>query len=156
MSTSPSTFSLSLSPFVFTLLSLVSPSTLTITTFTLHLHCNYFHFFLSLAPTAPPTNFVISAVNSTALSLAWNPPPLEHRNGLITKYTLTCHETVNGSSYLVESPVFPYTVNNNGSIDLVLNGFRPGTTINCSVTASNEAGTGPAAHDDTITQEQGE
>ena len=37
----------------------------------------------------------------------------------------------------------------------MLNGFRPGTTINCSVTASNEAGTGPSAHDDTITQEEG-
>ena len=137
----------------------MSSSTLTITiitTFTLSSHYNYFHLFLSLAPTAPPTNFVISSVNSTALSLAWNPPPQEHRNGLIIKYTLTCYETVNGSSYLVTSPIFPYTVNNNGSIDLVLNGFRPGTIINCSVTASNDAGTGPAAHDDTITQEQGE
>ena len=138
-------------------LSLLSPSTLTVTTFILHLHCHYFHLLLSLAPTAPPTNFVISSVNSTALSLAWNPPPLEHRNGLITKYTLTCYETVNGSSYLVKSPVFPYTLNNyNGSVDLVLNGFRPGTIINCSVTASNEAGTGPAAHNDAITQEEGE
>ena len=132
---------------------------------TLHSHCHYFHpspslslFSLtSLAPTASPTNFVISSVNSTALSLAWNPPPQEHRNGLIIKYTLTCYETVNGSSYLVKSPVFPYTVNNNNSsVDLVLNGFRPGTIINCSVTASNEAGTGPAAHDDAITQEEGE
>ena len=108
-----------------------------------------------IAPTAPPTNFVISTVNSTALSMAWNPPPLEHRHGFITKYTLTCHETVNGSSHLVKSPVFPYTVNNNGSIDLIINGFRPGTTINCSVTASNEAGTGIAAYKDTITQEEG-
>ena len=88
--------------------------------------------------------------------MAWNPPPLEHRNGLITNYTLTCHETVNGSSHLVKSPVFPYIVNNNVSVDLVLNGFRPGTAINCSVTASNEAGTGPAAQDNTITQEEGE
>ena len=87
--------------------------------------------------------------------MAWNPPPPEHRNGLITKYTLTCHETVNGSSHLVKSPVFPYIVNNISSVDLVLNGFRPGTAINCSVTASNEAGMGPPAHDDTITQEEG-
>ena len=127
----------------------------TVTSVTLHSHCNYFYFFLSLAPTAPPTNFVISALNSTALSLAWSPPPLEHRHGFIIKYTLTCHETINGSSYLVTSPVFPYTINNNSSVDLVLNGFRPGTTINCSVTASNEVGTGPAAHKNITTQEEG-
>ena len=64
----------------------------------------------------------------------------------LSQNILSCHETINGNLHLVKSPLFPYAVNKNGSFDLVLNGFKPDTAINCSVTASNEIVSSPAPH----------
>ena len=55
---------------------------------------------------------------------------------------------------LVTSPDFPLIVNNNGSVSLILNGFRPGTPINCTVSASNAAGIGPSITSSAITDEE--
>ena len=55
---------------------------------------------------------------------------------------------------LVTSPDFPLIVNENGSVSLILNGFRPGTPINCTVSASNSAGIGPSTTSSTITDEE--
>ena len=105
-----------------------------------------------VAPTAPPSDFAITSVNATSLSMDWSPPPLEDRNGEITNYTLTCFETVGGEVMTVTTPQFPITVETDDA--LTLNGFRPGTFINCSIAASNVAGMGPPAIDDITTEEQ--
>ena len=55
---------------------------------------------------------------------------------------------------LVTSPDFPLIVNNNGSVSLILNGFRPGTPINCTVSASNLAATGPSTTSSATTEEE--
>ena len=55
---------------------------------------------------------------------------------------------------LVSSPDFPLIVNENGSVSLILNGFRPGTPINCTVSASNVAATGPSITSSAITDEE--
>ena len=115
-----------------------------------------FNFYSFLAPTAPPTNFVVMATGSSrTLSFSWDPPPLNHRNGLITNYNLTCYETVGGNVSLVTTPTFPLVLNESGSVQLSLRKFRPGTLFNCSVTSSNEAGTGPPAFTDITTVEEG-
>ena len=60
-----------------------------------------------------------------------------------------------GDVLLVTTPTFPYVVNKSGSVQLSLSGFRPDTLINCSLTSSNEVGTGPPAFTDIITREEG-
>ena len=57
---------------------------------------------------------------------------------------------------LVSSPDFPLIVNENGSVSLILNGFKPGTPINCTVSASNAAGTGPSTTSSATTDEERE
>ena len=111
---------------------------------------------LFIAPTAPPENFIITAINSTALQLQWDLPPEEHRNGIIIRYTLSCEEMISDEYLLVTSPDFPLIVNENGSVSLVLNGFRPGTPINCTVSASNAAATGPSTTSSATTDEERE
>ncbi|XP_019858755.1 PREDICTED: receptor-type tyrosine-protein phosphatase F-like [Amphimedon queenslandica] len=97
-------------------------------------------------PTAPPSNFTINTnTNSRSLSFSWDPPPPEHRNGDILAYNLTCYETVGGVVNLITTPSFPRIVNEGGSVQFVLSGFRPGTLVNCTLTSSNDAGTGPSA-----------
>ena len=78
---------------------------------------------LFIAPTAPPENFIITVINSTALELQWDLPPEEHRNGIIVGYTLSCEEMISDEYLLVISPDFPLIVNENGSVSLILNGF---------------------------------
>ena len=92
-----------------------------------------------IAPTAPPENFIIIVINSTALKLQWDLPPEEHRNGIIIAYTLSCEEMISDEYLLVSSPDFPLIVTENGPVSLILNGFRPGTAFNCAVSASNLA-----------------
>ena len=107
------------------------------------------------APTAPPDNFTISVISSTALNMSWNLPPKEYQNGAITNYTLTCNETVGDVSLLVNSS-FPMLITQNDSMSIVRSGFRPGTLITCSVSASNHAGTGPPATSSATTDEERE
>ena len=102
-------------------------------------------FFIFVAPTAPPDNFTIEVINSTTLELSWDPPPADQQNGAITNYTVSCNELVGGSSSLVTTIEFPRVIAENGSVYLILEGFRPGTPITCTVSASNFAGTGPVA-----------
>ena len=109
---------------------------------------------LSIAPTAPPENFVMSAINSTAISFQWELPPVDQRNGIITRYTLSCQEYIKQMFYSLDAS-FPLDIYENTSISLVINEFRPGTLIACTVTSSNEAGTGPPAYFNISTVEQG-
>ena len=49
------------------------------------------HTFLWLhfsAPSSPPTNLTVAEFTSDSISLSWNPPPFEERNGLIRQYFL--------------------------------------------------------------------
>lgn len=110
---------------------------------------------LSIAPTAPPGNFTINTTSfSRSLSFSWDPPPPEHRHGIILYYNLTCYETVGRVLYLITTPSFPLILNESDSVQFVLFGFRPGILINCSLTSSNDAGIGPYAASAYITTVQ--
>ena len=61
---------------------------------------------------------------------------------------------INDEYLLVTSPDFPLIVNENGSVSLILNGFRPGTPINCTVSATNLAATGPSTTNSATTDEE--
>lgn len=48
----------------------------------------YFVPFLS-APSAPPqqvTVLTVGSQNSTSISISWDPPPMDHQNGIIQEY----------------------------------------------------------------------
>ena len=90
------------------------------------------------------------------MELQWDLPPEEHRNGIIISYTLSCEEMINDQYLLVTSPDFPLIVNENGSVSLILNGFRPGTPVNCTVSATNLAATGPSTTSSATTDEERE
>ena len=70
----------------------------------------------------------------------------------VTNYTLICYEIINDISYLVDSP---FAVDMKDSVNLILNKFRPGTPLNCSLDATNNIGTGSPIFGTTITHEQG-
>ena len=42
----------------------------------------------SLGPSAPPQNVITIVINSTAISISWNPPPFLDQNGDIIGYQL--------------------------------------------------------------------
>ena len=94
-------------------------------------------------------NFTLLSVNSTAVMFSWD-PPLTGED--ITNYTLICYEIINEISYLVDSP---FVVDIKGSVNLILNKFRPGTPLNCSLDATNNIGTGHPTFGTIITHEQG-
>ena len=102
-----------------------------------------------LVPPGHPVNFTLLSVNSTAVMFSWD-PPLTGED--ITNYTLICYEIINEISYLVDSP---FVVDIKGSVNLILNKFRPGTPLNCSLDATNNIGTGHLTFGTTITHEQG-
>ena len=110
---------------------------------------------LLIAPTAPPENFMMSAINSTAILFQWELPPVDKRNGIITRYTLNCQEYINQMFYSINTS-FPLDIYENNSISLVIDKFRPGTLIACTVTSSNErGGAGVPAYSNVTTNEQG-
>ena len=47
--------------------------------------CIYVHF---VDPIAPPQNVTVVVINSTSISVSWNPPPLRDQNGDIIGYQL--------------------------------------------------------------------
>ena len=60
----------------------------------------------SIAPTAPPGNFSVVSINSTTITLSWNPPPFDQINGNLQHYVIdiTEHETASESRVLSTSP----------------------------------------------------
>jgi len=55
-----------------------------------------------IAPTAPPGNFSVISINSTTITLSWNPPPSDQLNGYLQHYVIDCteHETASESRVL--------------------------------------------------------
>ena len=71
-------------------------------------------------------------VSGTTLTVSWEPPPPEQRNGVIISYTLRCSDTVE-SFELVLNPI--------SSIELY--GLNPNIDYMCEIAASTAAGIGP-------------
>ena len=86
-----------------------------------------------LVPSAAPERFEVD-IGERQVVFSWSPPPVAQRNGVITRYTLSCSPS---PSSLPQSP--------SQSGPLTVTGFSPDTAYLCSVVATNNKGSGPPA-----------
>ena len=100
------------------------------------------------APTGPPLNLAVQSVNSTSLTLSWEPPSLAHQTGATLNYTLTCIPPAESSLPPVVS-VFTTAGAH------TLNGLTPATLYSCSVFATNVYGNSPPANISAMTEDGG-
>ena len=77
------------------------------------------------APSSPPVEFVATAESSRSIRLSWNPPALEHQNGILRQYIVTLVSVGSGE---------PITRSAEGT-DTTIAGLRPFTTYFCTVAA---------------------
>ena len=88
------------------------------------------------AVSSTPENFTVLPREQN-LTFSWSPPSLNGRNGVITGYSLSCVSEGGGNSISMQ-----YTA----AGTFTLAGFTPATSYNCSISASNSQGSGPATH----------
>ena len=103
---------------------------------------------LSSAPTGPPLSLAVQSVNSTSLTLSWEPPSLPHQTGAILNYTLTCIPTAESG---LPSKMFVFTTAGAHT----LNGLAPATLYSCAVFATNIYGNSPPANISAVTEDGG-
>ena len=94
-----------------------------------------------LAPTAPPQNVSVQIVNSTSLTVSWDPPPLEDTNGFIRQYILV--STENETLTITQLQPLPTTT----QVDL--NSLHPYYTYTFRV-AAETVDLGPFSNDITV------
>lgn len=87
------------------------------------------------APTVEPGSFSVASIGSRSVTLSWTLPPESGRNGMISSYTTMCSD-INGNLF---GPLT--TVNNSATFE----DLSPFTYHHCSVHASTNVGSGPAA-----------
>ncbi|MFT7818423.1 roundabout homolog 2-like isoform X2, partial [Arapaima gigas] len=89
------------------------------------------------APSAPPqqvTVLSLGSYNSTSISVSWDPPPLDHQNGIIQEYKIWC--LANETRFHVNKTV-------DAAIRLVVvGGLLAGVQYRVEVAASTSAGVG--------------
>ena len=78
--------------------------------------------FLSV-PTDHPANFTGIPHNSTSFTLSWDPPPLEHHNGIIREYRVNVTERLTGRALQFSTT----------TTDLVVTDLRPFYEYDCVV-----------------------
>ena len=98
------------------------------------------------APTAAPQSFVADWITATEVQLSWEPPPLEHQNGLIQSYTITVFEVESNSTKEVHQN-FAYNT-------ISLTGLHPYYNYIMSV-AAYTVGLGPFASITLQTEQDG-
>ena len=89
-------------------------------------------YIFNTAPNGPPQNF-IATVEGNSITLSWEPPPPENRNGIINSYTLSCAVEDGTNIELVLNPV----------LQMSLYDLSPNAEHSCRVAASTAAGIGP-------------
>ncbi|KAM4702558.1 roundabout homolog 3 isoform 1-T1 [Rhinophrynus dorsalis] len=96
-------------------------------------------------PSAPPQAVAVVTVgtnNSTNISISWEPPPVEHQNGIIQDYRIWC--LGNETRYHINKTV-------DGTIhSTVIKGLIPGVLYRVEVAASTSAGFGVKSQPITI------
>ena len=90
----------------------------------------------SIAPSAAPTNLVVTHKDSSSVSLSWKPPPADHHNGQLIGYTVEVKD-LHGISQ--QAP--KHTANTFKTID----GLNSDTEYKFHVSARTADGSGPAA-----------
>ena len=106
--------------------------------------CKQYHRIFSLysflVPTGPPQNFTVSQHTARNITLSWSPPAPTLRNGVITGYSLSCVPETGAHGR--DTTNLQYTA----ADTFTLGGFTPATSYNCSISASNSQGSGPATY----------
>ncbi|XP_074155880.1 roundabout homolog 2 isoform X9 [Sminthopsis crassicaudata] len=89
------------------------------------------------APSAPPQSVTVLTVgnhNSSSITVSWDPPPLDHQNGIIQEYKIWCmgNETRFHINKTVDASIR----------SVVIGGLFPGIQYQVEVAASTSAGIG--------------
>ena len=93
------------------------------------MHITYFLFYPQTAPSSPAQNATAEGTTSTSISLSWEPPASDKRNGIIIR-VISVDE---GKTMYFNSSALSTTVTS----------LKPFTTYECSVAAETSAGRGP-------------
>ena len=80
-----------------------------------------------------PQNIVVTTTNSRSIFLVWDPPPEEHRNGIIIGYLINVSAMDPGEVFQT------FTTNDSTVVD----DLTPFTTYFIAVAAQTNAGVGP-------------
>ncbi len=84
-------------------------------------------------PTSSPTDLVVIVLNSTAVQIFWNLPPISEQNGVIIKYNVSVTDVETEEMFFLIS--FP--------TDVTFGEMQPYTMYYCSVAAYTLVGSGP-------------
>ena len=94
----------------------------------------------SSAPTGPPLDVDATPVNSTSVTISWNPPALENQNGVITGYVINLK--IVGSEGVTQY--------SSSSDNITIGSLHPFTTYAYTVAAQTSVGTGPHTTSSTV------
>ena len=109
-------------------------------------HAAYHPLYPSSAPTGPPLDVDATPVNSTSVTIFWNPPAPENQNGVITGYVINLK--IVGSEEVTQY--------SSSSENITIGSLHPFTTYSFTVAAQTSVGTGPYTTNSTvITPEDG-
>ena len=92
-------------------------------------------YLFSLAPTAPPRDFFVTALNRTAIEAEWDLPPADDRGGIILGYKLFIQSTNGGAEWTIN-------ITDNSTV-FIVGGLQPDTAYILSVLAYTSVGDGP-------------
>ena len=81
-------------------------------------------------------NFTASVNDTRTITFMWKAPEVEHRNGHILSYNITCVAEMQ-MTHPIRSLV------SDDQEQAVITGFFPSTLYNCSIAALTEEGEGP-------------
>ena len=85
------------------------------------------------APSSPPLNFLATPTDSRSITLRWDPPLPEHRNGPITSYLVNVTVIETGEMFEINTTLTTFR----------LFFLTPFTTYEFTIAASTEVGLGP-------------
>lgn len=89
-------------------------------------------------PSAPPKEVTCFSSSSTSVLVSWKPPPVEHQNGIITKYTIQYAATEGEDTSLKEiKEILPERS------QYLLENLEKWTEYRVTVTAHTDVGEGP-------------
>ena len=99
----------------------------------------------TIAPSGPPFNITTTALTATSISVEWEAPLPQFRNGPILAYSLTVTDTISNS--VVYSSTLPTTAT-------VISGLQPFTPYNFTLSARTSVGFGPSDTQTEVTLEE--
>lgn len=75
---------------------------------------------------------MVSALSASSISMSWEPPALEHRNGEILRYIVNVTHATSGE-----------TLHSTPNTTIVVHSLHPYYVYHCNVAAENVIGSGP-------------